>query len=263
MSQRSRFRKSEFAGGWGDIMTTMIQKHYGPGTHESGSSQGAHAGSGKEKRRKLLREKLTFEGKDGKLRTVIVYPGSRDIPSDDAVKKPKPRKGRYPDSIRAEFRRKMQELHGVSTYAVRNQSVLKHGTHDQRSHGNWARGTSGAKLKETITEQGGVTVDIMSGNMPSTGFSVALPGREQNRPLATVNERWISDYSARYKDDIDDPKNFFGGWVEEKDGEPYVYLDVAEVFDDRAEAVAMGKKRDQFGIWDFESGTTIYMKDEK
>ena len=262
-------------------MIPTMEKHAGPAHPGTGTDQSVH-GSGRSGLRGLgarmradgytgdhdarenLRERLGYTDIDvGGGSKVRVY--RRPMPSDDEPRREKPQgpseNMRVRDRVDAHGVLHVPDLPARRRTFREALGLSKHGggSHDDSSHGNWARNTSAPKLKEKIKE-GGVTVDIRSGDMPSTGYAVALrKGTETKRPLGAVTEGWIRKFIADHKDEIDDPENYFGGWVEEVDGEPYAFLDVSEVFSDRAEAEKAGREREQIGIFDFEAFETIYL----
>jgi hypothetical protein len=53
----------------------------------------------------------------------------------------------------------------------------KHGTHDQKTHGNWATGGMGAGVADSILlrvrENGGLSVNMVDGSEPTSGYMVA------------------------------------------------------------------------------------------
>ena len=65
-------------------------------------------------------------------------------------------------------------------------TIAKHygSQHDQSTHGSWARGSSAPDVKEATDDQGGLTVAPTTGERPSKGFAVAIPGKGVKIPKA-------------------------------------------------------------------------------
>jgi len=135
----------------------------------------------------------------------------------------------------------------------------KHGTHDQSSHGNWARGISldpkvAASILNRVKENGGLSVNMVDGSEPTTGFMVAK-GKQYGRIVKAEDfydsERGpeiLYQYMKANKSDLATGKNYLGLWHNTEDNQ--VYLDVSENIQDRERATSAGRERDQISIWD-------------
>jgi len=132
--------------------------------------------------------------------------------------------------------------------------VRKHGTHDQKTHGR--RGVSSAvaaSILERVKANGGLSVDMLDGHEPTSGFMVA----KYRGSGAVLSE-------AEFFDPVEGPKalssflkanrtdlaggDYLGVWHNQADGQ--VYLDVAENPASRQTAQFRGRVRDQISIWD-------------
>jgi len=144
------------------------------------------------------------------------------------------------------------------TFPVGYEPVLKHGDHDQSSHGAWAHGTQVApeKIREAIEwvrDNEGLTIDMKDGDMPKTGFNVAKGKKFAEIVKAedfygNKGEEILTSYLKQYRSELNKENNYLGLWHNKKDGQ--VYLDVSENIQDETEAISRGRERDQISIWD-------------
>ena len=141
---------------------------------------------------------------------------------------------------------------------IRANGVIKHGTHDQSSHGNWARGGMGAGVAESILtrvrENGGLSVNMVDGSEPTSGYMVAKGAKYGSIVSADdfydpiKGPKILADYFKQHKKELGRGKNYLGLWHNKEDGK--VYLDVSENIQDRERAISAGQKQDQISIWD-------------
>lgn len=138
--------------------------------------------------------------------------------------------------------------------------VLKHGSHDQSSHGRRGGGGSSLTLDagvaqsivERVRANGGLSVSMIDGSEPTEGFMVAKGGKQS----AIVDADEFYDpvkgpeaMSSFLKGNRELGEGaYLGLWHNQADGK--VYLDVSENIMDRATAIAAGRERDQISIWD-------------
>ena len=138
--------------------------------------------------------------------------------------------------------------------------VLKHGTHDQSTHGRRGGGGSSLKLDGTVAQSivervranGGLSVNMVDGSEPTKGFMVAMGGSKG----AIVDadefydpERGPEALGSFMKANRElSEGSYLGLWHNQADGK--VYLDVSENIMDRDTAIDAGRKRDQISIWD-------------
>ena len=133
--------------------------------------------------------------------------------------------------------------------------VQKHlaGQHDQKSHG--VRGLSPSVASDIVRftqEWGGLSINMVDGSMPTTGYMVAKPP-EFSRIVDEVDfsnpvkgPRILSDYMKTHKNDLGNGKNYLGTWLNDSK----VYLDVSENIQELFEAIRRGRERNQKAIWD-------------
>jgi len=139
------------------------------------------------------------------------------------------------------------------------EDVLKHGTHDQKTHGNWATGVSldpsvASSILERVRENGGLSVNMIDGSEPKTGYMVAKDSKLGQ--IASAEDFYdsekgpkiLADYMKKNRADLATGKNYLGLWHNTADGQ--VYLDISENISDRETARTLGAKRDQISIWD-------------
>ena len=135
----------------------------------------------------------------------------------------------------------------------------KHGTHDQKTHGNWATGASmgegvASSILERVKENGGLSVNMVDGSEPTSGYMVAKGS--QYGSIATEADFYdpikgpkiLADYMKKNKSDLATGKNYLGLWHNKDDGK--VYLDISENIQNVDTARTLGAKRDQISIWD-------------
>jgi len=139
--------------------------------------------------------------------------------------------------------------------------VVKHlpGQHDQSQHG---RGSSATKVPanqfrsalDKVKAEGGLSVKMIDGSVPTEGFMVALGGDSGAIVPAEdffnpeKGQKAVADFLKQNKEKFADNRVFLGLWHNKNDGN--VYLDVSENILDRARATAAGRERDQISIWD-------------
>jgi len=138
--------------------------------------------------------------------------------------------------------------------------LSKHGSHDQSTHGNWARNR---RIYNYIAENEGITFDLRGKEHKLTGYAVADPEQaftaEEKFPASEFLEggglEIIRDYTRKWKDELSQPGKFLGAW---RDGDLF-YLDVATVVESREKAMEMGKETNQLAIYDLGAGESIYI----
>jgi hypothetical protein len=138
---------------------------------------------------------------------------------------------------------------------IKNESVQKHGSHDQSSHGSWASGMGAGvagKIVQFTQEWGGLSIKMTDGSMPTSGFMVAKPP-EYGAVVDAADfldpvkgPKILADYMKTHREDLASGKNYLGTWL----NEGKVYLDVSENIQDVAEATKIGRERNQKAIWD-------------
>lgn len=137
--------------------------------------------------------------------------------------------------------------------------VEKHGTHDQKTHGNWATGATmgegvASSILERVKANGGLSVNMVDGSEPTSGYMVAKGS--QYGSIASADDFYdpvkgpkiLADYMKKNKSDLATGKNYLGLWHNTADGQ--VYLDISENIQDVDTARTLGAERDQISIWD-------------
>lgn len=135
----------------------------------------------------------------------------------------------------------------------------KHGTHDQKTHGNWATGASmgegvASSILERVRENGGLSVNMVDGSEPTSGYMVAKGSQygsiasEADFYDPIKGPKILADYMKNNKSDLATGKNYLGLWHNKDDGK--VYLDISENIQNVDTARTLGAKRDQISIWD-------------
>ena len=147
----------------------------------------------------------------------------------------------------------------IITLPVGYKPVLKHGDHDQSSHGSWAQGLQVApeivrSTLERVKENGGLSVSLKDGSEPTKGFMVAKG--KKFAAIVKADEFFdeakgaeiLSSYMKQHKSEFNNSNNYLGLWHNTQDNQ--VYLDVSENIEDEGEAISRGRDRDQISIWD-------------
>jgi hypothetical protein len=127
------------------------------------------------------------------------------------------------------------------------------GQHDQKSHG--VRGLSPSVASDIVRftqEWGGLSINMVDGSMPTTGYMVAKPPKfgkivdavDFNDPVK--GPKILSSYMKTHKNDLGNGKNYLGTWL----NEGKVYLDVSENIQSKSKATKIGRERNQLTIWD-------------
>ena len=134
------------------------------------------------------------------------------------------------------------------------------GQHDQSDHGN-----RGGGLAEKALKEGGFTynpVRIKNRTAPSRGFALSVQKDKETAFDVTVPreqlKKKIVEFVRKNKDMIKEKGNFLGGWYDDKTKK--IYIDISQVVDNRAKAVAAARKANQLAIYDLGRGKTIEVK---
>lgn len=136
--------------------------------------------------------------------------------------------------------------------------VLKHGSHNQKDHaGKGATSVSpevAASVLDRVRENGGLSVNMLDGSEPTSGYMVAKGGTKG--AILDADEFYdpvkgpaaLSAFVKQYRSDLGTGKSYLGLWHNTEDGK--VYLDVSDNIMDRSRAVSAGRRRNQISIWD-------------
>jgi hypothetical protein len=138
---------------------------------------------------------------------------------------------------------------------IKADKVIKHGTHDQKTHGSWATGLNpdvASKIMQFTREWGGLSINMKDGSMPTSGYMVAKPPEfgsiadEADFFDPVKGPKILADYMKTHRQDLGSGKNYLGTWL----NEGKVYLDVSENIQSKTDAAAVGRSRNQKAIWD-------------
>jgi hypothetical protein len=130
---------------------------------------------------------------------------------------------------------------------TRAEDVEKHGTHDQKTHGNWATGVSSdvaSTIQQFTREWGGLSISMVDGSMPTTGYMVAKPSSfgkvvdEADFFDPVKGPKILSQYMREQRADLATGKNYLGTWL--NGGK--IFLDVSENISDVGKATRLGRR---------------------
>ena len=118
-------------------------------------------------------------------------------------------------------------------------------------------------LKEFVAstvENGGATMNVATGVVPTSGYAVSMMGNEKTYKLFgndVVKEILISGAVKLYVKDNDDilslPGMYLGSWI--ADG--VLYLDISNVIDNEHDALRMAVANKQKAYYDLNNAKTI------
>ena len=123
--------------------------------------------------------------------------------------------------------------------------------------GEWIE-TPGAVL-DMVREQGGASIDPLSGLQPTDGYMVAVQGFNEEVPEGEFfgpggADRLVA-WIDKNQEQLSQPGGHIGLWHDTANGE--VVLDVSQRVDTLDEAVKLGGERNQQAIWDVANGEEI------
>lgn len=137
--------------------------------------------------------------------------------------------------------------------------ISKHANHDQRDHGNWARGISSPQVMAGIRSgeySDGFTLHIPNGGGPKKRYVVAKAGYETRiKGMDKVTVRDIRSYRRRNETELKKDATYLGGWVEDDE----LWLDVSLDFDNYDVALAFAQTNKQVSFWDNEEMRVIFL----
>jgi hypothetical protein len=143
--------------------------------------------------------------------------------------------------------------------------VLKHGSHNQETHGNWATGGEGQKITGLINKlyekkTPGFSINIKSRRTPKTGYMCSEKGFEKTISVEDFYKtrdgarKYLVDYMKQNSESLSKRGAYFGAWV---DGGK-VYLDVSRRYESRQAGVDAGVSNEQQAIYDIKNDSFIY-----
>lgn len=109
------------------------------------------------------------------------------------------------------------------------------------------------KLVNYIMNNGGMTYNPRTGEMPSKGFVCAIQENEHIIPTATTESDLYHYLFLHCESFLNDENAHFGVWYNTEDGQ--TYLDTSYVFDTREEAEAFAIANNQLAYFDLETFT--------
>lgn len=109
---------------------------------------------------------------------------------------------------------------------------------------------------ESLVEQAkseGFSVQLMSGDVPTSGYMVALSGHEERIPVEAFTTERLTRYVKAHFEALIKGNTYLGAWM--SDG--HVFLGVSECIRDRIAATAIGAHRGRLAIWDVVNASEI------
>jgi len=98
---------------------------------------------------------------------------------------------------------------------------------------------------------GGVSINS-DFEQPKTGYLVSISDGLIFDSVSLVN---VHELSAWIKENLNEERNFFGGWIDKQTGK--VYFDLSANFDDFDTAYDLAKDNNQLAIWDLNENKEI------
>lgn len=133
--------------------------------------------------------------------------------------------------------------------------------HGSNAHGagiaNLQNAQLGLKLHPNVfntvkANPSGFSVKPTTGEMPTKGYMVSIPGHTQIVDHATPE--LVAQYASAHADALKEPGAHIGGWTDETGK---TYLDVSHNVMNRARAVKLGVAHNQKAIWDVKRSADI------
>lgn len=105
-------------------------------------------------------------------------------------------------------------------------------------------------LAGLLKDTGGFTHSLNTGNEPTKGFAVSIPGHEQ-KIKGHASAKQIADYATQHKGALAAKDAHLGGWFNEEDGN--TYLDVSHVLPTQDQAEKTARENKQLAYFDLGS----------
>lgn len=113
---------------------------------------------------------------------------------------------------------------------------------------------------ESTIENGGATMNPVTGDVPTSGYVVSMAGNEETYKLFgndVVKEILISGavdlYIKENVVELSDPENYLGSWID--DG--MLYLDISRVYESEHDALREAVTNGQKAYYDLDNAKTI------
>ncbi len=120
------------------------------------------------------------------------------------------------------------------------------------------------RVLRTAPEEGGggITINLVTGNEPDTGFSVAKKSNERIFRNVTEDDEFdeiVNNYIQEFKHELEKPQWELGLWL---DDDGTLYVDTVKVFDDEVDAAVFGFREGQRSMYHLEVGKTVNLLDD-
>jgi len=115
------------------------------------------------------------------------------------------------------------------------------------------------ELLDKIFADGGFSVQVASGSIPSSGYMVSIQGCEEVYYSEDVTDDTIPGYITRHVKQLLLPGAYLGAWL---DGSK-VYLDISINVASLEDALNLARNNSQLAIYDISSGDSIYLAEVK
>lgn len=130
-------------------------------------------------------------------------------------------------------------------------------------HGGWSFPVDPQTVVER-TKEGGYTVDLKTGQEPTTGTMVSIPGHEEPVPMEKLNPKSVTAYgeAPENKALLGKEGMYLGTWRSDADKSigDAGYLDISQNFPDTAEGAKEARKAamegSQWGLYNIDRGLT-------
>ena len=109
---------------------------------------------------------------------------------------------------------------------------------------------------------GGITVNLVTGNEPTTGFSVAKKANERVFRNVTEDAEFdevVEQYIREFRGDLAKPQWELGIWL---DDDGTLYIDTVKVFEDEIDAAVFGFREGQRAMFHLDTFDTINLIDD-
>jgi len=115
------------------------------------------------------------------------------------------------------------------------------------------------ELLNKIFADGGFSIQVASGLIPSSGYMVSIQGCEEVYNTEDVTDDTIPGYITRHVKQLLLPGAYLGAWLDGWE----VYLDISVNVDSLEDALDLAHNNSQLAIYDISSGESIYLAEVK
>ena len=111
-----------------------------------------------------------------------------------------------------------------------------------------------------LAREGGATTSAVANvDVPSTGYTVSIPGAGRRVLLDNLQPYDVSEWVSRNRALLAEPNYYAGAWLDRETG--LVYLDVNEVFADLSDAALAAVAAGQIAVYDLDTQREIRTAD--